>query len=595
MHRLSYISIKNFRACREVSLPLEGITPLVGQNNTGKSTILNAIAWVLKPYALNEEDFQNKQQPIEVAVCIEGISSAILDKIPDQKHHRKAIEPFCRSGHLWIRATANGAGAKAINKEVWDIEHCPNRAFPTKWRSYPTGLPQAVSILLPDPLVIKAMHDIGEDLGKAKGGSTIKGLLDEIMVPILKTHDDLNAALNTIRNILTVGGNNRSDHLKNFDLSATAALDSFFPGLALDLDLQDVDIKEFFKAGDLHVTDLITGDRRRFDMMGTGSQRAIQMALVRYLAETRTSDAGRPARRLLLIDEPELYLHPQGVRRLRQALVLLADVGFQVVFTTHSPMMLSRKNAADTVIVGKNTEAGVITQKPLRQAVQEALDNAVSQSHTLFELGNIAEIYFAELVVLCEGKTDRRLLPLAYEKLFKKLPELDHIAFVSLGSCADIPKALPVLRAMGIKVCAIVDLDFGYTHARSGGLLKKDGDDLINAKKCLTKMQQVKAFTLGGNGLPQNDKSTGWLAADVWAEFALDSEGQTIAECTHQALMTQGVWAWSEGSIEQVTGTADKGEDAIIEQEITMLSMSAEQIEQKMPAFKRCFDWLRDL
>ena len=48
MHRLSHLVIKNFRACRDVSLPLEGYTPLVGQNNTGKSTILQAIEWVLK-------------------------------------------------------------------------------------------------------------------------------------------------------------------------------------------------------------------------------------------------------------------------------------------------------------------------------------------------------------------------------------------------------------------------------------------------------------------------------------------------------------------------------------------------------------------
>ena len=126
-------------------------------------------------------------------------------------------------------------------------------------------MPQAVSVLLPDPLSIEAMEDVAEDLGKAKAGSTIKSLLDEIMVPILNAHDDLNTALESITNILTTDGKNRSAHLKSFDVNATAALAQFFPGLALDLDLQVVDVKEFFKAGDLHVTDKRTGDRRRFD------------------------------------------------------------------------------------------------------------------------------------------------------------------------------------------------------------------------------------------------------------------------------------------------------------------------------------------
>lgn len=73
--------------------------------------------------------------------------------------------------------------------------------------------------------------------------------------------------------------------------------------------------------------------------------------------------------------------------------------------------MLSRDNAADTVIVGKTKQKGTFTRLPLRIAVKDALEDAESQSRTLFELGNLAEIYFAERVVLCEGKTDRRILP----------------------------------------------------------------------------------------------------------------------------------------------------------------------------------------
>ncbi|MDZ7854090.1 MAG: AAA family ATPase [Halomonas sp.] len=64
MHRLSHLRIKNFRACKDVSLPLEGYTPLVGQNNTGKSSILQALSWVLKPAALPVKDFHDPDQPV---------------------------------------------------------------------------------------------------------------------------------------------------------------------------------------------------------------------------------------------------------------------------------------------------------------------------------------------------------------------------------------------------------------------------------------------------------------------------------------------------------------------------------------------------
>lgn len=592
MHRMSHVAISNFRACRYVSLPLESFTPLVGQNNTGKSTILEAIKWVLKPGTLVAADFADASKPIVVAACIDGISQDILGNIPEQKH-RTAIEPFCRDGKLWVRVVANGTGKNSISQEVWDIDAYPGEGLPEAWRSYPTGLPQAVSALIPEALHIAAMDDIGEDLGKAKAGTTIKELLDEIMVPVLKSHAELNDALDTIRHILTADGEKRSDHLKDFDTQATTALGHFFPGLALDLDLQVLDIKEFFKAGDLHVTDGLTGDRRRFDQMGTGAQRAIQMSLIRYLAEARAVAPEKTSRRLLLIDEPELYLHPQGVRRLRQALLSLSGTGFQVVFSTHSPMMLSRDNAADTVIVSKTKEAGTRANKPLRQAVSAALNDAESQSRTLFELGNLADVYFSERIVLCEGKTDRRLLPLAYERLFGQPPELDQIAFVSLGSCSDIPKALPVLAAMGIKACAVADLDFCFTAARKGAapLLPKDGGEMESVKAILKRLETDVGVALAGNGLPTS--KDGQTASDGWATFAQDNDGKPIALAAHETLKGKAIWIWPLGCIEQVTGATEKGEDAIIEQEQKLSGMSAADIGAAMPAFKACFDWIR--
>lgn len=590
MHQLSYLRVKNFRACKDVTLPLESYTPLVGQNNVGKSTILESIQWVLKPKALKETDFFDSSKPLEVVTCISGITEGLLERIPEPKH-RKAIEPYCANGVLWIRVVATGASTKSFKPEVYDHEKYMGEGEPSDWRDYPTGLPQAVSVLLPEPLYIEAMDDIGEDLGKAKAGSTIKALLDEIMEPVLKAHDDLNRALETIRHILATDGKNRSGHLIEFDQAATKTLEQFFPGLTLDLDLQVVDVKEFFKAGDLHVTDKLTGDRRKFDQVGTGAQRAIQMSLIRYLAQTRLAGGDNPARRLLLIDEPEIYLHPQGTRRIRQALLTLSQAGFQVVFSTHSPLMLSRENAVDTVIVRKDKDAGVVTHKPLRHAVQTALQNAAHQSRTLFELGNLAEIYFSERVILCEGKTDRRLLPLAYQRLYGQPMELDHTTVVSLGSCSDIPKALPVLGAMGIKACAIADLDFAFTGARKSGMLPEDDEHVKAATALLKELQAQYGYDLADNGLPRKNKD--WSAANIWAILASHERGTPIAFAVHQQLAAQGVWVWPQGCIEHVTGEAAKGEDAIATQEEQLCSMSPDDIAKSMPEFGKCFAWVK--
>ncbi|RBL83945.1 AAA family ATPase [Streptomyces cavourensis] len=593
MHKIGFIDIVGLRACNHVSIPLESFTPLVGQNNAGKSTILFALAWVLKPSALEASDFAKESEPIVITARIDGITAEILKLVPEAKH-QAAIAPFCNTGSMWIRVVGTAPGAKGFTCEVFDVDLYSGEGIPKSWRSYPTGLSQAVSALLPEPLQIDAMEDLGEDLGKAKAGSTLKSLLDLFMGPIVETHAELVSALLTFQNILSTDGTSRSGHLKTFDEEATKALGDFFPGLAIKLGMQTVEVKEFFKAGNLLITDLETGDRRTFDQLGTGAQRAIQMALIRHLADHKTASKPLAARRLLLIDEPELYLHPQGVKRLRQALAALSQKGFQVVYATHSPLMLSRENAADAVIIRKTKAQGTLARLPLRHAVAGALDEAQAQSRTLFELGNLAEIYFCDLVVLCEGKTEKRLLPLLYERLRGCHPELDQVAFVAVGACSDIPKALPVLAAMGIQACGIADLDFAFTEARKGQqpMLPKDDETLVRSKDVLKELHLQHGYPLGENGLPTKDKKTGWQAADTWAVFAQDADGAQISARLHNVLLEQRVWIWRSGCMENVTGHEEKGENAILMQELAISAMDAAAIEKSMPTIIDCFGWL---
>ena len=148
---------------------------------------------------------------------------------------------------------------------------------------------------------------------------------------------------------------------------------------------------------------------------------------------------------------------------------------------------------------------------------------------------------------------------------------------------------------MGIAACAVVDLDFAYTHARSSGLLPREGDDLSEVRSELRRLQADHGFPLSDNGLPKNAKPKGWLAADTCALMAADHKGKVLAEQVHQDLQSHHVWVWREGCIEHVLNIEDKGEEAIIEQEQRLRAMGAADIEQQMPSLKACFDWIKSL
>ena len=122
---------------------------------------------------------------------------------------------------------------------------------------------------------------------------------------------------------------------------------------------------------------------------------------------------------------------------------------------------------------------------------------------------------------------------------------------------------------------------------------RENDQGVVAAKALLATLQTKFCFPLGPNGLPFTDKKTGWLAADVWARFALDSDGAKIVETQRQKMLAHGIWVWAAGTIEDVLGVREKGEQAIqgLEQQIS--SLGAEHLIAQFPAIKEFFDWVR--
>lgn len=64
---LSNVHIKNFRGIEELSLPLDDVCVLIGENNTGKSTIIDAVRICLEespqrfPADFKEYDYHLKE------------------------------------------------------------------------------------------------------------------------------------------------------------------------------------------------------------------------------------------------------------------------------------------------------------------------------------------------------------------------------------------------------------------------------------------------------------------------------------------------------------------------------------------------------
>jgi putative ATP-dependent endonuclease of OLD family len=591
MHSLTFISISNYRSCLSTELNLNAFTPIVGYNNAGKSNILSAIEWLLAPSSLSVADFTVATDPVIVEGTVAGIDAAILDAMPD--NHSAAVRPYLTNGSIRIRRKMLSPGTAATAKlEVRDLE-IEDEAAPKAWRSNPAGIDGAIKAIFPAPIRIHAMENAGDDVGKSSKTNTIGRLIAAITEQVKTAHEaEFRDALETIRKRLAADGEERAAELQALDSEASAQLADLFPGLALKIDLSPPDIPDLFKSGTVQVIENDgPGGRRNFESVGHGAQRCIQMALIRHLA-SKTTAGESPRTTLLLVDEPELYLHPQGVEQVRLAFGKLSRAGYQVVFSTHSPALISRDSAPDTVIVRKNgTPLSTRARNPLRAATVAAIDDAPHQSRMIFELGRAAEVFFSDKVLLGEGKTEARLLPVIYETLRGRSLRGDRLGLIAVDSSNNLLPAMAVLEEMKIDALAVADLDFAFKVAPVKELLPTTDPDLAAARPVLARLSTVPGsdFALDANGLPQ--KGGTLKAADAWAAFATDPDGKPIAASLHTKLLAHGIWLWKSGTIEDALGTGNKGEQAIQVLELALPTKTPAEIRASLTEITALIDW----
>jgi len=289
-----------------------------------------------------------------------------------------------------------------------------------------------------------------------------------------------------------------------FDQDANEVLRSLFPGVQVKLHIPMPEVEDILRGGTIRVFEGPATDGREVSAMGHGTQRIIQMALVRCLADRRANVRNSATTTLLLIDEPELYLHPIAVDLVRDALKSLSVSGYQVVFTTHSPQMVSIDSIADTLIIRKAPARGTYCLPTIREAVEKTIVEARHQAETLFEFQNAAQVLFSERVLLMEGKTEHRLLPLIARLQGYAAPGEGAIALVPLHGSPNIPKALAVLRALGIPARAVADLDFAFRVAIPLGWIDPASVDVQRCKEILRDLHDRGLISLDNDGYPRS-------------------------------------------------------------------------------------------
>lgn len=554
MH-LSEVVIRNFCSCEFVTVPLENFNPVVGYNNSGKSNILRAISWLLRKSVIPSHSFYNIANPVTVEGVVENVNLQLLPT-----NQRNAVAPYVHNGALRFRRRQDVPSCAATQLKIDVFSH---QAM--TWTDNPAGLDNALAVLFPEPLHIEAMEDAGEDVGKFGAKNTIGLLMKQVLTRINVNNAAAVSAMQLALGAVSghLNGQARMTELGDFEVDATAAIEAFFPGLQLHLNFATPQIEDLFKSSTVTLSDT-AGYPRPFTSFGHGTQRSTHMALIKLLADLTTGAANPGGTIVLLIDEPELYLHPQAIELLRESLLQLSHQNFQVIFSTHSPLLIGRAHALQTLMIYKDAANKTVVRQRLSTAAS-ALATNQHHAEAVFSIQTAIHLLFSNRVLLVEGKTELMILPQLYQTVRGHSYARDKGCIVSGSSSSSLLPMMQILRAVGFAPQALADLDFAFRLAPAAGLLNPASQPFTACMNWFATQCPGLGVYLDG-GFPVRRNPNG-------AQFSTHSPAETFAIMAAampnevnqivQQLRAHDIWVWPGGAIEVHLGIGKTDTDRI--------------------------------
>lgn len=178
---------------------------------------------------------------------------------------------------------------------------------------------------------------------------------------------------------------------------------------------------------------------------------------------------------ILLFEEPEAFLHPEGQIKMRDALKAISERA-QVVMATHSPIIVTPEFVDKTIRVEKRIEERYpkpFTKRfgPIDPAILPPLQR---QLLPLFALQRSSRFLFSRGVLLVEGVGDEHLFPAVAQRLQGFDLESNEIAVVETGGKDNLRPFSQLLQALGLQTWVLTDIDFLWNGA--GKVLGADAD-----------------------------------------------------------------------------------------------------------------------
>ncbi len=419
---------------------IENALILVGKNNTGKSSVVDAIRAVFGMYQVSEADFNEKRQNVEIKIRLlitEEDKRLLheLGKVSMYKRYSVWEKDFCeklpsfKKGILSFACIINSRGDVRYGDGFMKNNHRIPEILP---KLYYIDTDRKLSEFQEDIL----MFQEDEQLGKVRSGCCMfdsAKTCSQCFQCIGLIEKKNPGELTILETALLLEYKMYQLNLREFEekLNRNYRKNGGYDRIRLTL---RTNRQELFKvnAETIREADKTAGmslrNSRRaspIEHLSNGMKSLYMLSML----ETYTDEKARiPS--IILVEAPEIFLHPQLQKISSEVLYHLSKKN-QVIFTTHSPNLLA------------NFTIRQIRQIVLDSEYYSVVNERADIDVILDTLGYGAnDLLNTNFVFIVEGKQDKSRLPLLLEKYYSEIYDgkgrLQRISIITTNSCTNI-------------------------------------------------------------------------------------------------------------------------------------------------------------
>ena len=463
--KIKSIRVTNFKSLKDtIEINFSQMCAIIGPNNSGKSNILNSIYKVIgKDWVtvnnFDEEDVYNKDEDRDIDIEIEFSD-------PFRYYPFKDVDPgliskikftYCRYkvGEFKGQRRLEKKCLTSDDKQVQVLAEKPKLGTSRKYKPV-ISIPQEMQENIP-VIFIGADRNLKNQL-PASRNSMLGTLLSEI-------NNNFNKEDNQI-DVLNQDGTyskvSRKEIFNKHILEAISVLktEEFVAlekqimqnamtqlGFELDEKLEiyfnPLTSLDFYKSLEIWVNE--NNFNINATQLGSGFQNAIVISILRAFEERKKSGA------IFLIEEPEMFLHPQMQRSLYKTLRKISETN-QVIYVTHSANFITIPEFDEIRLVRKDSNGTRVIQSSLSS-------NIKLKEKFIKELDpERNELFFASRILIVEGDTEK----LAFPEYAKRLDfDLDKAGttIIEVGGKRNILDFVDLALSFEIPVAIVYDTD----------------------------------------------------------------------------------------------------------------------------------------